>query len=60
MTLALQDTEGNIATTFEEKEEMIRRVMCPALPDENIPVIEKIEGRAYEKVTKEHVREALF
>ena len=58
--LVLRDPEGQIATTFEEKEEMIRKVMYPEPPDENLPELTHIDGTAHEKVTRELVRKALF
>lgn len=59
MTPALRDPVGQVATTFEEKEEMIRREMYPDPPDKFFPEIAQKEGTAHEKVTKELVQKAL-
>lgn len=60
VTPALQDPEGGIATTFEEKEEMIRRVMFPAPLGGNQRLIFQKEGRSYLKVNNAVVQRALF
>ncbi|KAI0999672.1 hypothetical protein K3495_g8523 [Podosphaera aphanis] len=59
-TPALRDPAGQIPTTFEEKEEMIRRVMYPERPDKNLPELTHIDGTTHKKVTREVVQKALF
>ena len=59
-TPALQDAQGNWATTMEGKEAMIRAKAFPSPPQSVGPEVRPEPGNTHLRITSEEVREALF
>lgn len=57
---ALKDVEGNMPTSLEGKTEILRRAAFPPPPEDLIGPLLHRNSMAYQRVSKNRVRQALF
>lgn len=57
---ALKDSKGSLATSFEDKADMVRRGAFPFLPVGTIGSPQHWEGKAHQRIDKARVGRALF